>query len=169
MDKKKRHLRFCGIDVANGKHILCAIDRDGHTIVKSRSFTNNKEGYQRLLDTPKKVDSSGVLLVGIEATAHYWYSLHDFLVRQGCPVAVLNPIQTAQQAKKGIRKRKTDTLDAFDIASLLKNGEYKAALVPGELGMICRQLTRLRFSLIQQTAALKQLIWSRLPPVWPEY
>jgi len=108
-------------------------------------------------------------LVGMEATAHYWYGLHDFLGRHGYQVAVVNPIQTAQQAKKGIRKRKTDKLDAFHIAVLLKNGEYRAALVPGELGMTCRQLTRLRYRLVEQTASLKQLIWSRLHPVWPEY
>lgn len=48
----------------------------------------------------------------MEATAHYWNSLHDFLVRAGYQVAVLNPIQTA---------------------------------------------------------SLKQLIWSRLHLIWPEY
>lgn len=169
MDKRKRYMRFCGIDVAKNKHVFCVIDREGQTILRPRSFTNDKEGYQRLLQSLKEVDPSHRLLVGMEATAHYWYSLHDFLVRHGYPVAILNPIQTAQQAKKGIRKRKTDKIDAFHIATLLKNGEYKAALIPGELGMICRQLTRLRCRLVQQTASLKQLIWSRLHPVWPEY
>jgi transposase len=169
MDKRKRYIRFCGIDVAKNKHVFCVIDRDGNKVVKSRSFTNDKAGYQRLLQSLKNVGPSHLILVGMEATAHYWYSLHDFLLRHGYPVAVLNPIQTAQQAKKGIRKRKTDKIDAFHIAMLLKNGEYKAALIPGELGMICRQLTRLRCRLVQQTASLKQLIWSRLHPVWPEY
>jgi transposase len=169
MDKRKRYIRFCGIDVAKSKHVCCVIDREGQTIRRPRSFTNDKEGYQRLLQSLKEVDPSYALLVGMEATAHYWYSLHDFLVRHGYPVAVLNPIQTAQQAKKGIRKRKTDKIDAFHIATLLKNGDYKAALIPGELGMTCRQLTRLRSRLVQQTASLKQLIWSRLHPVWPEY
>jgi transposase len=169
MDKKKRYIRFCGIDVAKRKHVLCVIDRDGNRLIKSRSFTNDEEGYQCLLQSLKNVGLSHTLLVGMEATAHYWYSLHDFLIRHGYHVAVLNPIQTAQQAKKDIRKRKTDKLDAFHIAMLLKNGEYKAALVPGELGMTCRQLTRLRYRLVEQTASLKQLIWSRLHPVWPEY
>jgi len=169
MEKKKRYIRLCGIDVAKHKHVLCVIDSDGNKIVRSRSFTNDKEGYQRLLQSLKNVGQSRTILVGMEATAHYWYSLHDFLVRAGYQVAVLNPIQTAQQAKKGIRKRKTDKLDAFHIAVLLKNGEYKAALVPGELGMTCRQLTRLRHRLVEQTSSLKQLIWSRLHPVWPEY
>jgi transposase len=169
MDKRKRYTRFCGIDVAKNKHVFCVIDREGRTILKPRSFTNTQEGYQRLLDSLQDLGPSRSLLVGMEATAHYWYSLHDFLRRHGYPAAVLNPIQTAQQAKKGIRKCKTDKFDAFHIATLLKNGDYKAALIPGELGMICRQLTRLRCRLVQQTAALKQLIWSRLHPVWPEY
>ena len=169
MDKNKQYIRFCGIDVAKNKHVLCVIDPDGQTILRPRSFTNDKEGYQRLLQSLKNIGPSYTILVGMEATAHYWYSLHDFLVRHGYQVAVLNPIQTAQQAKKGIRKRKTDKLDAFHIAVLLKNGEYKAALVPGELAMTCRQLTRLRYRLVEQTASLKQLIWSRLHPVWPEY
>ncbi len=169
MDKNKQYIRFCGIDVAKNKHVLCVIDRDRQTILRPRSFTNDKEGYQRLLQSLENVGPSYTILVGMEATAHYWYSLHDFLVRHRYQVAVLNPIQTAQQAKKGIRKRKTDKLDAFHIAALLKNGEYRAALVPGELAMTCRQLTRLRYRLVEQTASLKQLIWSRLHPVWPEY
>jgi transposase len=169
MNKRRRYIRFCGIDVAKNKHVFCVIDREGRTILKPRSFTNTQEGYHRLLHSLQDLGPSRSLLVGMEATAHYWYSLHDFLRRHGYPAAVLNPIQTAQQAKKGIRKCKTDKFDAFHIATLLKNGDYKAALIPGELGMICRQLTRLRCRLVQQTAALKQLIWSRLQPVWPEY
>ena len=169
MDKNKQYIRFCGIDVAKNKHVLCVIDRDRQTILRPRSFTNDKEGYQRLLQSLENVGPSYTILVGMEATAHYWYSLHDFLVRHRYQVAVLNPIQTAQQAKKGIRKRKTDKLDAFHIAALLKDGEYRAALVPGELAITCRQLTRLRYRLVEQTASLKQLIWSRLHPVWPEY
>ena len=51
------------------------------------------------------------MLIAMEATGHYWYGLHDFLARNGYRVVVLNPIQTAMQAKKGIRKCKTDRID----------------------------------------------------------
>jgi transposase len=169
MTKKKRYSRFAGIDVAKNKHVLCVIDRDGKTLRKSQSFANTKDSYQQLRQTLKSIGQARTFLVGMEATAHYWYSLHDDLTRHGYNVAVLNPIQTAQQAKKGIRKRKTDKIDAFHIATLIKNGDYKSAVVPGPLAMTCRQLTRLRVRLIQQNAALKQLIWSRLHPIWPEY
>jgi len=169
MHKDKKYSRFVGIDVAKKSHVACIIDRHGATLCKSQSFANSKQGYQRLRDMLKGIGQVRTFLVAMEATAHYWYSLHDELTRQGYQVVVLNPIQTAQQAKKDIRKRKTDKIDAFHIATLIKNGDYKPALVPGPLAMTCRQLTRLRVRWIQQNAALKQLIWSRLQPVWPEY
>lgn len=166
---RKRYTRFCGIDVAKRKHVACIIDSDGEFVARSHSFNNDAEGYQQILARLKQAGGSKKISIAMEATGHYWYSLHDFLVRQGYPVAVLNPIQTAQQAKKGIRKSKTDKIDARHIATLLKNGEQRAALVPGELAMSCRQLTRLRYTQVQQGAKLKQLLWARLHPVWPEY
>ena len=169
MDKNKRYLRFVGIDIAKNKHVFCVIDRDGKAIHKSQSFTNNKQGYHLLRETLKNIGQARTFLIGMEATAHYWYSLHDDLTRHGYQGVVLNPIQTSQQAKKAIRKCKTDRVDAWHIATLIKNGDYKPALVPGPLAMTCRQLTRLRMRLIQQNAMLKQLIWSRLHPIWPEY
>lgn len=169
MNQTKRYSRFVGIDIAKNKHVACVIDRDGKTLCKSRSFANTKQGYQQLRETLKGIGQIRTFRVAMEATAHYWYGLHDALTRQGYHVVVLNPIQTAQQAKKDIRKRKTDKIDAFHIATLVKNGDYKPALVPSPLAMTGRQLTRLRVRLIQQNAALKQLIWSRLQPVWPEY
>ena len=169
MDKNKRYLRFVGIDIAKNKHVFCVIDRDGKAIHISQSFTNNKQGYHLLRETLKNIGQARTFLIGMEATAHYWYSLHDDLTRHGYQGVVLNPIQTSQQAKKAIRKCKTDRVDAWHIATLIKNGDYKPALVPGPLAMTCRQLTRLRMRLIQQNAMLKQLIWSRLHPIWPEY
>jgi len=105
----------------------------------------------------------------MEATGHYWYSLHDFLQRRKYAAVALNPIQTATQAKKGIRKSKTDKIDARHIATLIKNGEHRPTQVPGELAMTCRQLSRLRYSLRRQQSRVKQLIRSRLHPVWPEF
>jgi transposase len=84
-------------------------------------------------------------------------------------VAVLNPIQTAKQVTKGIRKTQTDRIDAHHIAALLKNGEQRPALIPGELGMTCRQLTRLHQAMVNQQSRIKRVLWSRLHPVWPEY
>ena len=166
---RKRCTRFCGIDIAKRKHVACIIDSDGEFVARSQSFNNDAEGFQRILTRLEDAGGPKKVIIGMEATGHYWYSVHDFLVREAYEVAVLNPIQTAQQAKKGIRKSKTDTIDARHIAVLLKNGEHRPALVPGELAMTCRQLTRLRYTMVRQGAKLKQLLWARVHPVWPEY
>ncbi len=165
----KRFTRFCGIDVAKRTHVACIVDRDGDFVARSRSFNNDRDGFEHLLARVQDAGGPKRVMVGMEATGHYWYSLHDFLVRQSYQVAVLNPIQTAQQAKKGIRKSKTDKIDARHIAILVKNGEYRPALVPGELAMSSRQLTRLRYSLVQQGARLQNLLRSRVHPIWPEF
>jgi transposase len=169
MKASKQYLRFCGIDVAKRKHVACIIDQSSRYLVLPKSIRNDAAGYQQILNCLKQSGRKKSILTGMEATGHYWYSLHDFLTRQGYTVAVLNPIQTAQQAKQAIRKCKTDNYDAFHIANLLRSGQYKAALVPGELAMTCRLLTRLKYRMARQSAMVKQLVNSRLHPVWPEY
>ncbi|NIM49572.1 MAG: IS110 family transposase [Gemmatimonadales bacterium] len=167
--RTKRYTRFCGIDVAKRKHVACVINRDDEFVVRSQSFSNDAKGYQGLLNRLKDAGRRTQILVGMEATGHYWYALRDFLVGKGYEVVVLNPIQPKQQARKDIRVRKTDKIEARHIARLLKNSEHKVTIVPGDFAMTCRQLTRLRYKLIGQVARLKQLLWSRLHPVWPEY
>lgn len=169
MKASKQYLRFCGIDVAKQKHVACIIDQRGRYLVRPKSIRNDAAGYQQLLNCLKQSGRKKSILTGMEATGHYWYALHDFLNRHGYAVAVLNPIQTAQQTKQAIRKCKTDKYDAFHIANLLRCGQYKAAVVPGELAMTCRLLTRMRYRMIRQSAMTKQLVNSRLHPVWPEY
>jgi transposase len=169
MKTSKHYLRFCGIDVAKQKHVACIIDNYGRYLVRPKSIRNDAAGYQQLLTCLKQSGRKKALLAGMEATGHYWYGLHDFLIRHDYSVVVLNPIQTAQQAKQAIRKCKTDKYDAFHIANLLRCGQYKAAVVPGELAMTCRLLTRLRYRMARQSAMIKQLVNSRLHPVWPEY
>ncbi|MGA2502019.1 MAG: IS110 family transposase [Tepidisphaeraceae bacterium] len=160
---------FCGIDVGKASHTACLLDADGRFILRSQSFNNDAAGFALLLEHLAGAVKNRPILLGMEATGHYWYALHDHLTRLGRTVVVLNPVQTAQQAKKQIRKRKTDKVDARHIATLLKNGDFRPALIPGELGMTCRQLSRLWHALLQQRARLKQLIRAKLECIWPEF
>lgn len=169
MKTSKQYLRFCGIDMAKQKHVACIIEKDGRYLLRPISIRNDAHGFETILNCLKQTGRTKFVLTGMEATGHYWYSLHDFLTRQGYNVVVLNPIQTAQQAKQAIRKCKTDRYDAFHIANLLRTGQYRAAVVPDELAMTCRQITRLRYRIVKQAAMIKQLLNSRLHPVWPEY
>lgn len=165
----KRYAFFCGIDIGKRKHVAAIVDADGNTLVRTQSFTNDAAGFAQLLQRLRQICKNRPVLLGMEATGHYWYALHDHLTRQGYDVVVLNPLQTHQRAKAAIRKCKTDTVDAGHIARLLRSGEHHAALIPGELAMTCRQLSRLLHALGRQQARVKQLIHARLDCAWPEY
>jgi transposase len=180
---------FCGIDVGKAKHMACLIDVNGQCLARSQSFTNDAAGFallqRRLAESclsqscvtqscptqscPTQSCPAQSILVGMEATGHYWYALHEYLVRLGYTVVVLNPLQTAQHARKGIRKCKTDRVDAHHIATLIKSGDYRPSVVPGELATTCRQLSRLWYTLGGQRTRLKLLIHARLEWLWPEF
>jgi len=165
----KRYLRFCGIDVGKDHHVAAVVHPEGHFLVRSQSFPHSRPGFTRLLDTLRRLGRPSDILVGLEATGPYWYSLHEFLTAHGYALVVLNPIQTAREGKKAIRKCKTDKRDARSIAVLIKNGTRPPTLIPDDLAMTCRQLSRTRYALTQKITRVKLQLWARLHPVWPEY
>lgn len=165
----KRYSCFCGIDIGKSKHVAAIVDADGKNVLRSCSFTNDAAGFAQLHQRLGQVCKNRSVLLGMEATGHYWYALHDHLIRLGYDAVALNPLQTCQRAKAAIRKCKTDKVDAGHIARLLKSGEHRPALVPDELGMTCRQISRLWHALSRQKVRVKQLIHAKLECAWPEY
>jgi transposase len=165
----RRFTLFCGIDIGKASHTACLIDADGHFILRAQSFANDAAGFALFLRRLSEASKDEPILIGMEATGHYWYALHEHLIRHRYEVVALNPVQTAEQARTQIRKAKTDKVDSRHIAVLMKNGDYRPALIPGELGMTCRQLTRLWYSLGLQRARTKQLIHAKLECIWPEF
>lgn len=168
-DSHKRYRFFCGIDAHKRTHVACVLDRDAQFRLRSQPFANDAQGFALLLERLQPLGRPRHVLVGMEATGHYWHSLHDCLRRHRYDVALLNPIQTAQQARKGIRKTTTDKISARHIATLLRNGDFRPAQVPGDLATTCRFVTRLRYALLDHQKRAKQLLRSRLHPAWPEY
>jgi transposase len=165
----QRDTLFCGIDIGKARHVACVIDADGGRLMRSQSFTNDAAGFALLRQRLEDIRRGKPLLIAMEATGHYWYALHEYLTLQGYQVIVLNPLQTSHQARKQIRKTKTDKKDAYHIATLVKNGDFLRTVIPGDVATTCRQLTRLWFALRCQRTRLGQLIGSTLEWLWPEF
>ena len=107
--------------------------------------------------------------IGLEATGHYWLALHDALMRAGHPVQVLNPLQTHAYRQTTIRKVKNDRKDAWLIADVVRIGRGRAAYVPDETILQLRELTRFRWSLVDQIGDAKRRALTVLDRVFPEY
>ena len=110
-----------GIDVAKDKHDCCILDSDG--MVRADCFTipNNMDGFKQLLQTIRNcTKKSDKIKVGLEATGHYSYNILGFLLDNGLPTYVINPLHTNLYRKSlSLRKTKTDRVDARTIATML--------------------------------------------------
>jgi transposase len=161
---------YLGIDVSKSTSRLVILDDEGEKYSKPFSLQNDSLGFQKLLERLKELNlSKDNLLVGIEATGIWWENLYCLLADKGFKVIVLNPHQTNKFREALRKKAKTDDIDAYIIAGLLRSKEYASSYVPEELIQTLRELTRLRYELIKDRRNYERQASSLLSLVFPEY
>jgi transposase len=113
-----------GIDIAKHNHQAIIIDERGAALCKSFSFANSNAGAKKLTDAIAQITADPAeVIVGMEATGHYWLALYSALLPLGFTLHVINPIQTdAMRHATTIRKSKTDVIDCELIAQTIRFG-----------------------------------------------
>ena len=160
-----------GIDVAKDKHDCCILDSDGTIRADCFTIPNNMDGFRKLLRTiqgcTKKSDK---IKVGLEATGHYSYNILGFLLDNGLPTYVINPLHTNLYRKSlSLRKTKTDRVDARTIATmLLSDVDLKSYTEIAYHNEELKSLTRYRFDKVCERAKLKQSIARLVTILFPE-
>lgn len=128
-------MNFVGIDVAKHHHEASVIDNTGNMLSKSISFFNTFKGCQKLIELLNKLSiSKEEVVIGMEATGHYWLSLYSYLIELDYDVKVINLIQSDSFRNVYIRQTKTDSKDSFIIAEIMR---FCAILTLRLLVMIC--------------------------------
>ena len=153
---------YVGIDVAKNKHDCFIINSEGEVLSDVFTIANSKEGFYKLLQTIKTCAEffGSKIKVGLEATGHYSYNLLGFLLDNGLPTYVINPLHSNLYRKsQTLRKTKTDRVDARTIASMLMSDVglkpyTNIAYHNSEL----KSLTRYRFDKVRERAILKTSI-----------
>lgn len=158
---------YCGIDIAKKKHDAVILADDGNTQGKPLTITNTASGFEELISRLQSVDQN--VLIGLEATGHYWLALFEALSNAGFKIVVLNPLQIAAYRRSGIRKVKNDRKDAWWIADYLRIANLSPTDKQLPLLMKLRELTRFRYALMDQVGDLKRKVLSILDRVFPEY
>ena len=162
---------YLGIDIGKNNHVATLIDSQGKTLFKGFSFANTTDGGESLIaKLSHHIKSCSEAAVGMEATGHYWLALYSFLVGRGYAVHVINPILT-DGWRKGveIRKRKTDIIDSFLIADLLRYGNFVETSLADENILSLRNLSRFRCYLVGSIGDLKRKAICILDQTFPEY
>ena len=108
-------MNYLGIDVGKFSHSACLLDETGRKNIFQ--IPSNKQGFEKFGQLVKslKVDE---LLVGMEATGHYFLNIYEFLLGLGLSdenVAVLNPLQVKAFRNTNLRGAKSDDIDASKV------------------------------------------------------
>lgn len=161
---------YCGIDIAKFNHEASVISSDGKALLSSISFSNTKEGCEKLVALFKRLNINiEDVLIGMEATGHYWLSVHTFLLDLGFDVKVINPIQSDAFRKIYIRQTKNDSKDSFIIAQIMRFGQFSASNLSDENIIALRQLSRYRVAMVDSCGNCKRRVIALLDQVFPEY
>ncbi len=161
---------ICGIDIGKFNHEASIIDETGRLLAKSLRFTNTTSGGEKLLDYFNSCNPEGkVIVIGMEATGHYWLSLYCFLFDKGYQVNVINPLQSDAVRNLFIRKTKNDAKDSFLIAETIRIGRFSKTEFADEDILSMRQLCRHRMDLVDYISDQKRKIIGVMDRVFPEY
>ncbi len=163
---------FVGIDVAKDKHDCFIISSEGEILADVFTISNSKEGFEHLLQIVNTCTGIGgsKIKVGLEATGHYSYNLLGFLLDNGLPTYVINPLHTNLYRKsQSLRKTKTDRVDARTIASMLMSDvSLKPYTNIAYHNSELKSLTRYRFDKVKERATLKTSITRLVNILFPE-
>ena len=162
---------FVGIDVSKDKHDCFIISSEGEILADSFTISNSKDGFEMLLQTINTctgIDQK--IKVGLEATGHYSYNLLGFLLDNGFPTYVINPLHTNLYRKSlSLRKTKTDKVDARTIASMLMSDvSLKPYTNVAYHNSELKSLTRYRFDKVSERSKLKTSVSRLVNILFPE-
>ena len=162
---------FVGIDVSKDKHDCFIISSEGEVLADGFTISNSKEGFEMLLQTINTctgIDQK--IKVGLEATGHYSYNLLGFLLDNGFPTYVINPLHTNLYRKSlSLRKTKTDKVDARTIASMLMSDvSLKPYTNVAYHNSELKSLTRYRFDKVSERSKLKTSVSRLVNILFPE-
>ena len=161
---------YLGIDVALNAHRLVMLDASGERVSNGISFQNNTADFEKVLVKLKELsinpDNS---IAGLEATGNNWENLYCFLTGNKFKTILLNPHQTNKFREALRKKAKTDDIDAFVIAGLLRSNEFASSYVPEDKIQTLRELTKLRYEFIKDHKNYQRQVLALLNLIFPEY
>jgi transposase len=159
-------MRFIGIDIASEKHVVAVVDEQSATLVKPTSFTEDRQGYEKLMGLLGPADGD---LIVLEATGHYWQNLFATLTASGFSVAVINPLRSRRFAEVDMPRAKTDAVDALTLAAFGAQKRPAPTTLPDEATVELRELVRLRDRYVQDLGDRVRQLHRALDLTFPEF
>lgn len=105
----------------------------------------------------------------LESTGIYHYPLFCYLRDKGFNCSVINPIITKSSTNINIRKVHNDRFDSKKAALIGLKPDLKVSLIPSELALDLRNLSREYYDLMDNRSAYINKLQGKLRMVFPQY
>ena len=166
-------MKLIGIDIGKNKHFFCIMDKDsGEIVSQPASFSNDKEGFDFLLQKIKSYPKDSVI-IGMEDTGHYHFALLKYLLDLQYTVALINPKTTDFNRKMQGGITKNDKLDTINICDVLDTPERKKQYRITKVNKFDlyeqKQLTRQHHNLKEELNVYKNRLQKSIDIVFPEF
>lgn len=162
-----------GIDIGSTNHYARAFDWRGIELARIFRFSNSGEGFGRLSHWMQGIcerNGKSKIIVGIEPTGHYWFTLGRYLREQGIRLVVVNPYAVKQTKELDDNDpSKNDGKDPKVIAKLVLDGRYSIPYVPTGAYADLRILSADRQRIVKEIGQIKNRFARWFAIYFPEY
>ena len=162
-----------GVDIASEVHWARAFDWRGLELGKTLSFASNAEGYAQLREWWGEImrqSEKSQVLVGMEPTGHYWFTLAAELKEQGIKLVLVNPMHVKRTKElDDNHPSKSDRKDPKTIAKLVLEGRYLVPYIPEGLYAELRICMNCRWRVVKELTATENQIQRWLKIYFPEH
>lgn len=161
-----------GIDVGADFSFMSIALPDHQFIGKPFKIMHNRlDSLSSAALTIKKAEESNSLKARIflESTGIYHFPLFCYFKEAGFDVFVINPLITNSSKNMNIRKVHNDKFDSKKVAILGLNPNLKTSLIPADMILNLRNLTREYFNLTDIRSAYVNKLIGQLRLTFPQY
>lgn len=163
-----------GVDVGSENHYARAFTNRGIELSrKPFKFKNSKSGFEAFENwavTLMNKNRMKVLMVGMEPTGHYWYSLANYAGEHGMVVVQVNPAAVKKSKELDDNNPvKSDRKDPKVIAGLVNDGRYSFPYLPEGIYAELRELSNQRLRANEELTRVKNRFARWIDINFPEY
>ena len=150
-------LPVAGVDVGKEFSEMAILSPANNVYARMKIFHDSFKKVDKAIDLLKKAekDFANRPIVAMESTGHYHKILFHAFAKAGFEIVITNPLQTDSIKNLGIRKVKSDKVDARKVALLYRFQELKTTCIPNDTIDCLKSLCRQYYKMTDQLTAYK--------------
>lgn len=162
-----------GADIASEVQYVRAFDNRGIELGNILKFGNDIEGFQIMVswvNDLKRKHHKKQVVVGMEPTGHYWFSLAQYLKDHDIKMVLVNPFHVKRSKELDDNNpTKNDRKDPKTIAMLVKDGRYHEPYIPEGIYRELRVAMDTRGQIVKQLNVIRNRVKRWISIYFPEF